>query len=274
MQDTSGALEAAPADPKAMGDPGVSTSRTTTASASNGPGYARIKSVLDRTLSLILLILLSPIMLVAMALVRLTSSGPAIYKQVRLGRDSKEFTVYKLRTMTQDSERSGPQWSQPGDPRVTSLGRILRATHLDEIPQLVNVLRGEMSLIGPRPERPEIITDLRPQITDYDERLRVLPGLSGLAQIQLPPDTDLESVRRKQTCDVHYVAHYSFWLDLRIFLATILMLLGLSTDRILSMLDLPSLETITANDESESLEIAVPNQPAAALGSRARIANL
>jgi lipopolysaccharide/colanic/teichoic acid biosynthesis glycosyltransferase len=115
---------------------------------------------------------------------------------------------------------SGPLWSVVGDPRVTPTGRILRRLHVDELPQLWNVLRGEMSLVGPRPERPEIVAALEKAIPRYRERLRVCPGVSGLAQVQLPPDTDLHSVRRKLACDLYYVERGSFWLDLRLLLCT------------------------------------------------------
>src|SRR5262249_12591904 len=115
---------------------------------------------------------------------------------------------------------SGPQWSQRGDPRITPLGRILRQTHIDEFPQLWNVLRGDMSLVGPRPERPEFVPQLIEAIPHYGERLQVRPGVTGLAQVQLPPDTDLESVRRKVSCDLYYIQHLNLWLDLRILLCT------------------------------------------------------
>ena len=111
-------------------------------------------------------------------------------------------------------------WSQPGDPRVTPIGRILRDTHLDELPQLWNVLRGEMSLVGPRPERPEIVATLREAIPQYCDRLAVRPGLSGLAQMELPPDSSHATVRRKVAFDRHYVTHVSPWLDLLILAST------------------------------------------------------
>src|SRR5262249_17904057 len=152
------------------------------------------------------LVLLAPsavLILYAMALVRLTSRGSAIYRQTRLGLNGRPFTIYKIRTMYHDSERlTGPQWSRPGDPRVTPIGRILRATHIDELPQLWNVLRGEMSLVGPRPERPELAAGLERELPSYRDRLAVRPGVTGLAQVQLPPDTDVESVRRKLAYDI------------------------------------------------------------------------
>ena len=125
--------------------------------------------------------------------------------------------------MTHECERvSGVRWCVPGDPRVTPVGRLLRRLHIDELPQLVNVLRGEMSLVGPRPERPEIVERLEKDLSGYRERLLVRPGITGLAQIQLPPDTDLESVRRKLALDRRYVRRRSAWLDLRILIGTCL----------------------------------------------------
>jgi lipopolysaccharide/colanic/teichoic acid biosynthesis glycosyltransferase len=180
-----------------------------------------LKNVVDFVFALILLVLTAPIIGVAALLVMLTSCGPAIYSQVRLGRGGRPYTIYKLRTMYSDCERgSGPQWARARDPRITWLGRILRRTHLDELPQLWNVLRGEMSLVGPRPERPEFVPQLARAIPRYPERLGVRPGLTGLAQVQLPADTDLNSVRRKLRYDLYYIQHASLWLDLRLMLAT------------------------------------------------------
>ena len=150
--------------------------------------------------------LAAPLILLAMALVKLTSRGPAIYRQVRAGLGGRPFTIYKIRTMAHDCEaRTGPVWATADDPRVTPLGRFLRRSHLDELPQLWNVLRGEMSLVGPRPERPEFVAQLQRAIPDYRRRLQVPPGVTGLAQVQLPPDTDLAGVRRKLVYDLYYI---------------------------------------------------------------------
>ena len=187
------------------------------------------KRTVDCLLASILLIATLPLMLILAILIRCTSRGPAIYPQVRLGRGDKPFTLYKLRSMQHDCEKfTGPCWAVPNDPRVTVVGRLLRVTHMDELPQLWNVLRGEMSLIGPRPERPEIIVKLETSIPRYAERRQVLPGLTGLAQLQLPPDTDLSCVRRKLVYDLHYVEKASFWLDCRILVGTVFKVLGLS----------------------------------------------
>ena len=135
--------------------------------------------------------------------------------------------------MHEDSEQhGGATWSLPGDPRITPVGRVLRSTYLDELPQLINVLMGEMSLVGPRPERPEFLPRLERAFPDYRRRLAVRPGVTGLAQVQQPPDTGLESVRRKLNYDLCYVERMSLWLDLRLILGTVFKLLGVPFDLI------------------------------------------
>jgi lipopolysaccharide/colanic/teichoic acid biosynthesis glycosyltransferase len=188
--------------------------------------YGLLKGSLDRCLAAVLLVLTAPLMLLLAALVKLTSRGPAFYAQIRLGQDGQPFWLHKLRTMACDAERAGPQWATPDDPRVTRLGAFLRKTHLDELPQLWNVLRGEMSVVGPRPERPEFVPSLAKAISGYRDRLAVKPGVTGLAQVRLPADTDLDSVRRKVAYDLYYIRHMSFWLDLRIILCTALKMAG------------------------------------------------
>jgi lipopolysaccharide/colanic/teichoic acid biosynthesis glycosyltransferase len=198
------------------------------------------KGLVDLVVGLLLVIPAAPILLVCMVLVKLTSRGPAFYSQVRLGKNGKPFRIYKVRTMRHNCEqKSGIRWSTSGDPRVTFLGRILRATHLDELPQLWNILKGDMSLIGPRPERPEIIEQLQKVIPEYRDRLLVRPGVTGLAQIQLPPDTDVESVRRKVACDRAYIRRLSWWLDCRILALTVLHVFGIPCHRLCRLL-LPS----------------------------------
>lgn len=185
--------------------------------------------VFDFVVALVLLLVVSPILLLAMIVVKLSSRGPVFYSQIRLGLNGKPFWIHKLRSMTQNAEaETGACWSKPGDSRITGVGHFLRRTHLDELPQLWNVLRGDMSLVGPRPERPEFIPQLEQALPHYRERLRVRPGVTGLAQIQLPPDVDLNSVRRKLACDTYYVRHASLWLDLRIILATGFKVIGMS----------------------------------------------
>lgn len=185
--------------------------------------WGSAKDILDFGLSLGLLLVTSPLMLVAALLVKLTSPGPVIYSQIRSGKGGKPFTIYKIRTMTHNCEAlTGARWCVGNDPRVTKIGWFLRATHIDELPQLWNVLCGQMSLIGPRPERPEFVSKLEKLIPRYTERLALKPGLTGLAQIQLPPDSDLDSVRRKLQYDLFYHKEASLGLDLRILLGTAL----------------------------------------------------
>lgn len=203
--------------------------------------YATAKVALDFALALALLVLTGPVVLAMMALVKLTSRGPAIYTQVRLGRGGRHFTIYKLRTMRADAERgTGPQWSRPGDSRVTPLGRFLRATHLDELPQLINVLRGDMGLIGPRPERPEIAAQLERAIPRYRERLGIRPGVTGLAQVELPPDVELDCVRRKLARDVYYIHHAGPLLDLKILAGTAAGVLGVRAEWTCKVLRIPN----------------------------------
>jgi lipopolysaccharide/colanic/teichoic acid biosynthesis glycosyltransferase len=195
----------------------------------------------DVALASAVLVLTAPIVLLAAALVRLTSAGPAFYTQARLGLGGRPFTIYKLRSMTHNCEAgSGAKWAEKGDPRVTPVGRWLRRLHIDELPQLWNVLRGDMSLIGPRPERPEIIANIEKHLPDYRERLLVRPGLTGLAQIQLPPDNGLDDVRRKLVLDRCYVRLRTPWLDARIMAGTALYLAGVSFGTVRQLAGLPA----------------------------------
>jgi lipopolysaccharide/colanic/teichoic acid biosynthesis glycosyltransferase len=222
--------------------------------------YPAVKTGVDFVLALGLLVATLPVVVLAALLVKLTSRGPALYSQVRVGRGGRLFRIYKLRTMAHDCEKhSGPRWCQPGDTRVTPLGRFLRVTHLDELPQLWNVLRGDMSLVGPRPERPEFVPALERAIPHYRSRLLVRPGITGLAQVQLPPDTDLHSVRRKLRYDCYYLQHLSFWLDVRLLGATVLQLLGVSRGVRCFLMQVPSPAAV----ESPRVSLAV--QPMAGM---------
>lgn len=183
--------------------------------------YGIAKFALDFCFALLLVVLTAPLMLMAALAVKLNSRGPVFYSQVRLGRGGRPYNIYKIRTMYHNCESvSGACWSTTGDPRITAVGRFLRRTHIDELPQLWNVLRGDMSLVGPRPERPEFVPTLAQAIPGYRERLLVRPGVTGLAQVQLPPDTDLGSVRRKLAFDLFYIQNATLLLDLRLILAT------------------------------------------------------
>ena len=187
--------------------------------------YVPLKAAADWFASAILGIPAGMLILLLATLVKLTSPGRAFYSQRRVGLNGRVFTMYKLRTMVENSEATtGAVWCKRDDPRVTRIGKVLRDTHLDELPQLWNVLRGQMSLIGPRPERPEIVGRLQHTIPNYLDRLSVRPGLTGLAQVQLPADSDDDSVRRKLACDRYYASLVSPWLDLRIALCTCLYL--------------------------------------------------
>lgn len=219
--------------------------------------YLACKTALDFSLALLASIPAALVVGLAALLVKLTSRGPAFYTQTRLGKDGQPFTIWKLRTMLHNCESlTGPRWAIPGDPRVTWVGQFLRKAHLDELPQLLNVLRGEMSLIGPRPERPEFVPELERAFPVYRERLRVKPGVTGLAQLQLPPDTDLESVRRKLIYDLYYVQNVSPGLDLRVLIGTAFYALGVQFARYHRWLGIPAgtpVETATERLVVESV---------------------
>jgi lipopolysaccharide/colanic/teichoic acid biosynthesis glycosyltransferase len=201
--------------------------------------YFRWKGVLDRVAAALLLLPGLPIMAVLAILVRLTSRGPAIYRQRRVGRKGRVFSLYKFRSMRHDAEsQTGAVWAQARDPRVTPLGRILRRLHLDELPQLFNVLKGEMSLVGPRPERPEFVQVLSAAIPGYLNRIEAPPGITGLAQLNLPPDSDLDSVRRKLALDLEYIQRAGLFLDIRLFLATCARMVKLPEGLVLGVLRL------------------------------------
>lgn len=189
--------------------------------------YPACKLAAEWVIGGVLLLVAAPLMLLIAVLVKLTSPGPVLYSQTRLGKNGRPYRILKIRTMYHDCERhTGARWATAGDPRITPLGRLLRRTHLDEFPQLWNVLRGEMSLIGPRPERPEFLPQLEQAIPRYRDRLLLRPGITGLAQVHLPPDTDIESVRRKLQYDLYYIRHLNAWLDLQLTICTALKLFG------------------------------------------------
>jgi sugar transferase (PEP-CTERM system associated) len=184
--------------------------------------FGNAKRSVEFGLALVGLVLVSPLLGLLALLVKLDSSGPVLYAQERVGEKGRLFRVLKLRTMRTDAETaSGPVWSRrDGDPRVTRLGRLLRKLRLDELPQLVNVLRGEMSFVGPRPERPHFVNQLRSVIPYYDERHTVKPGITGWAQIKFGYGSNLEDAEQKLQYDLYYVKHMSWWLDLRILFDT------------------------------------------------------
>jgi lipopolysaccharide/colanic/teichoic acid biosynthesis glycosyltransferase len=203
--------------------------------------YGALKPKIDFLIALAAFAIASPVMLLAGLLVKLTSHGPVIYLQTRVGRYGQLFSIYKIRTMVHNCEASsGVRWATKRDARVTFIGSILRKTHIDELPQLWNVLRGHMSLVGPRPERPEFVLFLRNAVDGYDGRLAVKPGMTGLAQIQLPPDTNIRSVRDKLALDLVYVNRGSMWLDVRLLIGTACYLMGFSFSTVRTLMRLPA----------------------------------
>ena len=190
--------------------------------------YLMLKRLADIVTATLGLIVFSPCLAVTMVLVRLTSRGPIFYRQVRVGRRGKLFEIIKLRTMHPEAEaQTGPVWAKPDDPRVTPVGRLLRRTHLDEVPQLINVLKGDMSIVGPRPERPHFVRHFIHEVPGYDRRLLdVRPGITGLACIYCGPDQDLRDVRRKVKLDLIYIRRMCWLVDFRIMAKTLRFLAG------------------------------------------------
>ena len=188
---------------------------------SNKQFYEIVKRVMDIIISLILLGISLPCLPFIYLIIRLTSKGPGFFMQQRTGKNGRKFMAVKFRTMYQNAETSGPQWAQKDDPRVTKAGKWFRKTRIDELPQLLNVLRGEMSFIGPRPERPEFIEKLKEIIPFYETRLLVKPGLTGWAQINFPYGASEEDAMQKLQYDLYYIKNRSLALDLSILLKTI-----------------------------------------------------
>lgn len=184
-------------------------------------GLVRVKRLHDLLLSIVFLLLSWPIMLIAALAVKADSRGPALFSQRRTGLKGREFTIYKFRSMRTDAEAAGPQWATEKDSRVTRIGNFLRKSRLDELPQLINVLKGDMSFIGPRPERPEFNEDLEKQIPFYAIRHLVRPGLTGWAQISYPYGASVTDAKNKLEYDLFYIKNYSFILDYSILLRTI-----------------------------------------------------
>jgi exopolysaccharide biosynthesis polyprenyl glycosylphosphotransferase len=179
-----------------------------------------VKRVLDLLVSVIGLILLAPLFLVIGSLIKLDTPGPVFYRQMRVGLRGQPYMIWKFRSMSVDAEKTGPRWADSRDPRVTRIGRWLRTLRLDELPQLVNVLKGEMSMVGPRPERPVFVQDLREKIPYYDIRHTVRPGITGWAQTQFRYGASAEDSHVKLQYDLYYVKNFSLPLDLRILAET------------------------------------------------------
>ena len=180
-----------------------------------------LKRLLDIIVSLMLLIMFSPFLLAATIAIKLDDRGPVLYRQQRVTRNGRLFPILKFRTMRVDAEKAGAVWAAERDPRITRVGQFLRQSRIDEMPQLWNVLRGEMSLVGPRPERPEFVTDLERHLPLYQERHMVKAGLTGWAQINYPYGASIEDARAKLSYDLYYVKNFSILFDLLIILQTL-----------------------------------------------------
>lgn len=190
-------------------------------------GWLELKYSLDALFAIAMFILLVPVLALAILAIKLTSRGPVFFKQRRVGENGQLFDILKLRTMHVNAEATtGPVWAQTDDPRITPVGRILRLTHLDELPQLINVIKGQMTLVGPRPERPVFVDYFRTRLRQYDKRLSVRPGITGLAQICYKYDETHEDVRKKLAYDLLYLRKMCMLLDLSILFLTLGRLTG------------------------------------------------
>ncbi|HEY8939207.1 MAG TPA: TIGR03013 family XrtA/PEP-CTERM system glycosyltransferase [Cellvibrio sp.] len=185
------------------------------------------KRVFDLALASVFFAVLWPFMVLTAIAVRLDSSGPILYHQIRVGLNGKTFRIYKFRSMRQDAEKNGAVWAKKNDSRVTRVGAFIRNTRLDELPQLYNVLAGHMSFVGPRPERPEFVTELANQIPFYETRHKVKPGLMGWAQLKYPYGASVEDAKNKLQYDLYYTKNHSFLMDMLIMIQTVeIILLG------------------------------------------------
>jgi len=192
------------------------------------PWEAALKRTLDIVVSLVVIVVGLPLWLLVALLIKLDSPGPVLYKQERVGKNGKHFNILKFRSMFVDAEKqTGPVWAEKNDPRVTRVGRVIRRLHIDEFPQFINVLKGDMSLVGPRPERPYFVEKLSKELPLYKRRLKVRPGITGWAQIKYKYDQSIDDVRTKVKYDLFYIENISWRLDLKILFNTIyVMLMG------------------------------------------------
>jgi len=189
------------------------------------PWQATIKRIMDIAIAVCLLIITLPLLLITAIAIKLDSKGPIFYKQQRVGLYSRPFTIYKFRSMRSDAEKDGPQWAKKNDERITRIGKIIRKYRIDEIPQLMCVLKGNMSMVGPRPERPMFIEKLRKTIPFYASRLKMKPGLTGWAQVRHHYDNNIEDVKIKLGYDIYYLSNASILLDIQILIRTIYVVL-------------------------------------------------
>lgn len=183
--------------------------------------YAFAKRAFDVVASSLALVILSPLLLVVAVLIKLTSRGPILYSQTRVGKNGDLFKIFKFRSMRTDAEKNtGPVWAAANDSRLTPIGGLLRKSHIDEIPQFINVIKGEMSIIGPRPERPVFVDKFNEVMPDYHKRVMVKPGITGLAQVWHRYDETIEDVKKKLKYDLLYIRKMCFWADFVIALRT------------------------------------------------------
>lgn len=186
----------------------------------------KVKRLMDISISLIILIVTLPLTLTISILIKLDSPGSIFYKQKRSGLNGKEFQIYKFRSMRSDAEKStGPVWSQKNDPRITRIGKFIRKVRIDEIPQMINILKGEMSLVGPRPERPFFVEQFSREIPLYKQRLKVRPGVTGWAQVKHKYDENIEDVKTKLRYDLFYIENMSLRMDFKIIFRTVFIVL-------------------------------------------------
>lgn len=230
--------------------------------------FFRRKYVVDRVVGIVLLVPASLLIAVGWVLVKFTSRGPGFYRQTRVGVGGKTFELIKLRTMRVDAEASGVAWSSgKDDPRKTKIGNFLRKLHLDELPQLWNVACGHMALVGPRPERPEITMFLEQLIPGYHLRHNVKPGVTGLSQINIEPDTNVNITRRKQILDLRYIGRANHILDLRIMAATFLRMFGLKGQKVMEMMrlaqriEIADLEKVDYEFDAKESQLWSPGKP-------------
>ena len=181
----------------------------------------KAKRLLDLFFAMLIGIFAAPVIVLAAIIVKLESKGPIFFIQERIGEGNKKFNIVKFRSMTTDAEKDGPQWASKNDNRVTKFGKIMRATRIDELPQLWNVLRGEMSFVGPRPEREFFIQQLEKEIPYYNLRHTVKPGLTGWAQVMYPYGASVEDAYRKLQYDLYYIKHHSIPFDVKVLLKTV-----------------------------------------------------
>jgi len=185
--------------------------------------FREFKRIYDDIIAGAGIVLAAPIILFTAIVIKIVSPGPIFYKQERVGWGGKTFYIYKLRTMKMDAEKgSGPIWAQENDPRLIRFGKLIRKMHIDELPQLYNVLKGDMSIVGPRPERPVFVEKLNREVVDYQKRIQVRPGITGLAQVWHKYDETIQDVRKKVKYDLLYIREMCFMVDLRILMRTVI----------------------------------------------------